>query len=258
MERPSKRLRTIPPPPPDDRHNGYLDSVPDEVLRIVLRYLSRRPAHEKWHAYISAHSVDTALHVGGALERVASMEFHGIGGLDGIPSVTNLDVEILRSLVSRLPLRSLDVQLPGENFLSDILLECVDELRELVLDTAYIAMTQNDILAISMYCTKLSRLQIRGTRIEGPLTPIWRSLGSTLTGIYIARDYSAAGYRFPDIASVHDLVKHCVNLDRVVVQTLNYHTVDILVALGSRIRVLGIMSPSTVMHKDWGLWRIVC
>ncbi len=203
--------------------------------------------------------MDTALDVGGALKRAALMEFNCIGGMYGTPSGTNLDVTILRSFTCRLPLLSLNVQISRENFLSVVLPKCGDILRELVLDTAHIAMTQNDILAISMYCTKLLVLQIRGGRVESPLTPIWRSLGSTFRGLHIGCDYSAAGSRFLDLVSAHDLVEHCVNLHYLGVQTLRYHhTVDILVALGSRIRVLGITAPSTAMHTDLRIWREMC
>ena len=78
-ERPAKRLRANVPTTLDEVRNCYLDTVPDEILRIVLRYLLRRPQHENWHAYLSARLVDTALHMGGALERAALVEFHRIG-----------------------------------------------------------------------------------------------------------------------------------------------------------------------------------
>ncbi len=257
MERLSKRLRIIPAPATDVRRNCYLDTVPEEILRVVLRYLSRRPKHENWHTYISARSVDTVLEVGSTLERAALIEFHRIGGKYGIHPGNTPDVTILRSLVSRLPLRSLVLQLPGEYLLSSLLPTCGDELRELVLHTTHISMTQSDILAISTYRTKLTSLAIVGESVEGPLTPIWRSIGSTLTGLYIGCDYSAAGFRFLDLVSAHDLVEYCKNLHHVVVQTWNYHIANILAALGSRIRVLGIKEPPYLTRADWHNWRKV-
>ncbi len=122
-ERQSKQLRSIPSPiqTPDGALNCYLDTVPDDILRIVLRYLSRRPQHETWHAYISADSVNIALDVGGALGRAVLMEFRIIGGVNGIgiPPVAALNVSILRRLVYRLPLLRLVLEIRQDESLPD-------------------------------------------------------------------------------------------------------------------------------------------
>ncbi len=113
-----KRLRSIPPPTLDEACNCYLGTVPDEILRLVLRFLSTRPHHQHWHAYISADSVNTALDVGGALGRAASMEFDIIGDINGIviPRVAAVDEKNLRPFVYRLPLRGLVLRIPKMGF----------------------------------------------------------------------------------------------------------------------------------------------
>ncbi len=260
-ERPSKRLRTCPPPTPDDTRNCYLNTVPDDILRLILRYLSGRPLCESWHPYISVDAVKTAVDIGGALGRAASIEFNIIGGTDGIPLDTALDASVLRSLVYRLPLQKLEIQLPGrliwvctpkgiigefhgDDLLPRILPGCGAELRELVLDTGRIVLSEKDILAISTHCTKLSSVAVRGTRIEGTLAPIWRSLGSTLIRVYIGRYYSVFGIRDRKAFSESDLVQHCLNLYRVDVEEIDDAVIDVLVTLGSRIRVLSIKDAS--------------
>ncbi len=78
-ERQPKRLGTSTSPISDDAHNSYLDTVPDENLRVILRYLSRHPQHHNWRAYISASSVNTALDVGGPRARVAFQNSKALG-----------------------------------------------------------------------------------------------------------------------------------------------------------------------------------
>ncbi len=196
-----KRLRPNPPPAPDDARHNFLDTVPDEVLRIVLRHLSNRPQTQNWHPYISAHSVNTALDVGGALARAASIELRSIGGDDGFRLDTVVDDSILqlRPLVYRLRLHRLVLDLPAEDKLLDLLRGCAAELREFYLYSWRNSVTKNDIHAISTHCTKLSSLTITVRRAESPLAPIWRSLGSTLTRIHISR-------RLISAFSVRDLV----------------------------------------------------
>ncbi len=222
---------------------------------MVLRCLSRRPQHRSWHAYVSPFSVSTVLGVGGALARVASQEFRIVGGEDGIPLHANLDASILCSLVHRLPLHRLVLKLNGGLVLPNLLDGCAPELKELVVDARGSVVTEIDILSISIHCTKLSYLAIHGNHVAGTLTPIWRSLGSTLTRIYIGWYFSEFGYGIVDTISVPDLVKHCVNLRHVDVLTLNEEIADVLVALGSRIRVLGIEDE---LVSGIALWRKVC
>ncbi len=238
-ERLSKRLRSCPPPAPDEARNYYFDTVPDDILRIVLRYLSRRPQSRHWHRNIAAESVNTTLDVGGALGRAALMEFNIVGGENGIPP-GNLDLTILRPLVYRLALRRLVLRISrnaGVDLLTYIIPGCGAELRELVLDYGNMMMTENEVVAISKHCTKLSWLEIGGRCIQGTLAPIWCSLGPTLTRIYIGRQY---GRNVWDVFSVPDLVKHCVNLYRVDVKVMDYEMSRILATLGSRIRVLSV------------------
>ncbi len=237
-----RRLRASPPTTPDDARNCYLGTVPDDSLRIVLRFLSHRPQHLNWHAYISARRVNTVLNVGGALARAALSEFHGIGGKDGVPFDTDDDASILRPLVYRLPLRRLTLKLPGEKVLPDLLRRCGAELREMVLYGTVFRRT--DILAVSTQCTKLSSLAIHGNRVEGTLAPIWRSIGFTLSRIHICRKILGA------IAGPY-LVRHCLMLRRVDVLSLNDVIADVLVALGSRIRVLGIGCQSDTTIAPW-------
>ncbi len=184
--------------------------------------------------------MNTALDVGGALERAALMEFNIVGGEYGILSDSTVDVRTVQRLVYRLPLCKLVLKISREGLLPDLLRVCGAELRELVLDVQEILFMKADILAISTDCTKLSSLKIHGRRIEGALAPIWRSLGSTLTHIYIG-DYSST---FDDVISVALLVQHCLNLYRVDVETVNNENIRILIALSSRIRVLGIENHS--------------
>ena len=257
-----------PSPTANEPRNCYLDTLPDVILRIVLRYSSGRPQHNNWHGHISADSVNTALDVGGALGRAASLIFNGIGGKNGFPLDPCLDVTIIRPLVHRLPLLKLELQLPGRlvwictpkgmirefrgvNLLSQLLPGCGAGLRELVLDTERIVVMENDILAISTHCTKLSSLAIRGRRIEGVFAPIWRSLGRTLARIYIGRYYSVFGERDLNVISVPDLAQHCVNLHRVDMKKLGGETTGMMVALGSRVRVLSIEDPSHRMNTCW-------
>ncbi len=253
-EHQSKRLRTSPPPTPDDARNCYLGTVPDEILRIVLRFLSRRPQHQNWHRYTSPLSVNTALDVGGALARAASLEFRSIGGRVGVPLDSPHDASILRPLVHRLSLHRLVLKLDGGQALPDLLRRCGAELRELDLDAYGTAVTEADILAISAHCTNLSSLAIDGNRFEGMLTPIWRSIGSTLTRIYFGHYNCAFGNGIVDAISVPDFVEHCVNLRRVDVGMLNHAYADVLIALGSRIRVLNIEDE---LDSDFAPWRDV-
>ncbi len=239
---PSKRHRTSSPPKPDEGRNRYLDTLSYDISGIVLRHLSWRPQHENWHAYVPADWVNNVLDVRGVLGRAALMEFNSIEDMNGIgiSPVTALDLSISLPLAYRLPLRRLVLEFREEESLPDLIRGCGAELRKLVLDTANSVMTEKSILAISTHCTKLSSLAIRGWRMESTLTPIWRSLGSTLTRIYIGRYDCALGQ---NAISVPDLVEHCVNLSRVDVERMDDETADILVALGRRIRVLDIEKP---------------
>ncbi len=255
MEPWCKRFRASPPPAPDDARKRYLDTVPDDSLRIILRYSSRRPKHHNWHAYVSPCLVNTALDVGGALARAASLEFQSIGGTDGIALDADDDASILRPLVHRLPLRRLVLELPGEDVLPGLLRRCGAGLRELVLDAGWTVVTKTDILAISTRCTKLSYLAIHGNHVAGTLTPIWRALGSTLTRIYIGWYFSAFGHGILGTISVPDLVEHCVNLRRVDVLSLTHAIADVLVALGSRIRFLSVEDELVINTAPW---REVC
>ncbi len=98
----SKRFRRRPPPTHDNARNCYLDTLADDNLRLVLCYLSDRPKYQNWRAYVSAFSVNTAPDLGGAVTRLAPMEFQNIGsengipGEDGIPLHTFLHASILR------------------------------------------------------------------------------------------------------------------------------------------------------------------
>ncbi len=270
-ERASKRLRSSPSATPNEAYNSYLDTLPDDIVRIVLRDLSRRPQDENWHANVSAKSVNIALDVGGTLARVVRKEFRIIGGKHGLWLDPTLDESILRSLAYQLPLCKLVLQLPGRDvwictpkgiigesrgvdLLSRLLPGCGAELKEMVLHGGKIVVTENDILAISTHCTQLSSLAIHGKRIEGVLAPIWRSLGSTLTRIYVGCYYSMFGEKDPNVISAGDLVKHCVNLHRVDVEELDDGTTDVMVTLGSRIRVLGVESRP---YMDLAYWRKV-
>ena len=238
----SKRFRANPHSTLDDARNCYLDTVPDEVVRLVLRYLSDRPKHRNWQAYISAELVDTALDVGGALARAGSKEFHSIGGEDGIRIWRVRDVRCLSRLVYRLPVHRLvfELRLLGNDPLDGLLRGYGAELRELVLRAKGAVVTKTDILDISTHCRRLSSFAVHDGLVDSPLTPMWRTLGSTLTRISIGwyAQYSASGYGFLDIMSVPDMARHCLNLRRVDVGKLNIALGEVLTALGSRIRVL--------------------
>ncbi len=117
--------------------NCYLDTVPGDCLRTVLRNLSLRPKHHNWHTYISANSVDTTVDVGGALARAAIVEFIRFGGTDGIPLRSISDLVCLRRLVYKLPARRLVVQHRVNNFFRDLIRGCRAESRDLVLDARY-------------------------------------------------------------------------------------------------------------------------
>ncbi len=239
-----KRLRRSRPSAPGDVGSCYFDTIPDDSLGIVLRYLSRRPHHRNWDACISAHVVNTALDVGGAFARAATLEFHSIGGKDGIPLGNFYDASILRSLVYRLPLHRLVLKLSRREVLPDLLHGCGAELREIVLYARATVVTEPCIQAISTHCMKLSSLAIHGYRVEGTLTPIWRSLGATLTRIHICSGILG-------VISTPDLVEHCVNLHRVDMRTVKHEVADVLVALGSRIRVLDIGYQSVLNIAPW-------
>ncbi len=235
MERRSDVLSADQPPTRDDCRINYFDTVPDEVLRILLRHLSSRPQRQSWHPYISEVSVKTALDVGGALARAASHEFHGIGIKDGIhwDTADNVSMLLLCPIIHRLALHRLVLRLDGGLILPDVLRGCGAELKELGLDGRGTVVKETDILAVSTYCTNLSSFAIQNSTSESPLGPIWRSLGSNLTRIFICP-------RILDAFSVSQLMNHCVNLHHVVLGPLNGEIVDILLAIGSRIRVLGI------------------
>ncbi len=251
LERQPKRLCASPLPTRYGARKCYLDTIPDEILRIVLRYLSRRPQHYNWHAYVSPLLVYTALNAGGALARTALLEFQSVGGKDGIAHDPTLDASILRSLVYRLPLRRLILKFDGNQALPDLLRGCGAELRELALNAGSTAITKTDILAICTHCTKLASIAIHGIYLKSPLAPIWRSLGSTLTRVHIGDYYSNFVYGIEGNLSVADLVRHCVNLRHLDMLTLNPMTEDVLVALGSRIRVLRIKNEIDVHIDVW-------
>ncbi len=169
----SKQLRTIPLQTHDEERSLYLDTVPDEILRSVLRYLFRRPQNETWHAYVSADLESIALDVGGALGRTALMEFYITEGKRGIPPGTTLDMSILLALAYRIPLRRLASEFNEEAILPALLRGSGAELRELDVCTEGIVLTENDILAIATQCTKLCSLTIRDGCIAGVLAPIY-------------------------------------------------------------------------------------
>ncbi len=125
--------------------------------------------------------MNTAQDVGGALGRAALMEFDNIGGMNGIttPLVTTLEVSTFRPLVYRLPVRRLVLQLSERKLwsftpkgmfrdfrevelLADLLRGCGADLRELVLDTSAIEVTEKEILAIATHCKKIEELCATG------------------------------------------------------------------------------------------------
>ncbi len=179
------------------------------------------------------------------------MEFHSIGGDDGILFDALRDESILRPLVDRLSLCRLVLKVYEKGLLPDLLRVCGAGLRELVLESECATLRKNDILAISAHCTKLSLLAIHSRRVEGTLAPIWRSLGSTLTHIYFHHHLFTAAYESVDIISVSDLMKHAVNPLRIDMQMLNDAAANVLIALGSRIRVLGFAHQSVVGTAPW-------
>ena len=142
-ERRSNRLRGSPLPTPDSARYSYLYTLADDNLRVVLRYLSCRPQHLSWHAYIPEFSVKTALDVGGAFRRVASSEFHSLGGKDSILFDPFLDASMLHPLVHRLPLRRLFLELRDDQVSPDLLFGCGAELREFVLDARGVPWLRN-------------------------------------------------------------------------------------------------------------------
>ncbi len=85
--------------------------------------------------------------------------------------------------------------------LSDLLRGCGPELREFVLYAWGTEVTEDDNLAISTHCTNLSSLAIHSNRVESPVAPIWRSIGSRLTRVNIGNyyRYSDVGYGFHGI-----------------------------------------------------------
>ncbi len=253
-ERTAIRLSASQQLTPDDSPSRYLNTLPDDVLRLVLRYLSRRPQQENWHPYISGLLVITAVDVGGAFAHAASSEFNSIGGDGGIRLGSSADDLMFRPLFYRLPLLRIDLQLLEDNVLPDILRGCGAELRVLVLDPPSAGITKTDILAISTHCRRLSSLAIRCSNFEAPLTPIWRSLGSTLTRIYFGFYYATSDSEILRTVSLPDLTEHCVNLRRVDVLTMNHALAVVLVALGSRIRILGVEDE---LGKSIASWRAV-
>ena len=229
----------------DDARSHYLDTVPDEIARIFLRFLSDRPQNRNWRRYISIVSINTALDIDGALARAASLEFHSLEGQCSNPiNDAASDASILRTLVPRLHLYRLVLKLDGYLILPDLLRGCGAELRELDLYPSHnTVVTETEVLAISTHCMKLFVLAIHGNRFEGTLAPIWRSLGSTLAWVYFGR-YDL------DAIAVPDLVEHCANL-KYVDCTFFHPFTDVLVALGSRIRVLNIKFATVVCVVVW-------
>ncbi len=114
---------------------------------------------------------------------------------------------------------------------------------------------ETDVLAITTHCTKLSSLAIYGNRIEGTLAPIWRSLGSTLTRIHIGCYYPPIGFGIVEIIAAAALMEHCVNLYRADVEKLDDAVADVLVAFGSRIRVLNVRNE---FSSNIARWHEVC
>lgn len=254
LERRSKRLRASPPPIPDDAGRRYLDTLPDDSLRIVLRHLSRRPNNHNWHSYLSPLAVCTALDVGGGLARAARFEFHRLGGKDSIEIDMILDASILRPLVHRLPLHRLVLNLGRHQLLPDLLRGCGGQLKELILEASSSVVTEMEVNAVSTHCTQLSSFVLRTNHVEGTLIPIWRSLGSTLEHIYLDVYYSPLGRGALQIISVSNLVQHCVKLKRVDVNTLRHGIADVLIALGKRVRVLKV---EREVRNNPILWRKV-
>ena len=138
--------------------------------------------------------------------------------------------------------------------LPDLLRICGSELRELVVKGCLTK--ESDILAITTHCTKLSSLAIHGNQFEVTLAPIWRSLGSTLTRIFIGTYIILPTLELTvNVISVPDLVEHCGYLHRVDIEHLDDDKADILIALGSRIRVLDV---GLRLDPNITSWRKVC
>ncbi len=95
------------------------------------------------------------------------------------------DASILCSLVHRLQFHRLVLQLKRALLSPALLRDCGGELRELILFAFRTVVENADVLALSTHCSKISSLTIHGDCVDGSLAPIWRSLGSTLTKIYI-------------------------------------------------------------------------
>ncbi len=94
---------------------------------------------------------------------------------------------------------------------------------------------ESDILAISTDCAQLTSLAIRCRHVESTFAPMWRSLKSNLSPIYISGNYWALRQ---NAISVYNLLYHCVNLSRIDEERVDEETVVIMATIGNRIRVV--------------------
>ncbi len=208
---------------------SYLDFLPDEVLERLVRFLSKRPNHENWKFSVSVEDAVSLYNYGGPLSVGARKHFDTLSTTIPYAEDPGLYVKVFceaemgifchlltvagdavhtlfmgsyaLSLLSWITpftqhcvnVRNITLCGIDESFpLEDVLRARSGCWSELSLSNREV-LTPAQIHAISAHCKGLRKFALGRTTILDDLSPIWESIGSTLTFI------SLQGTRIPGV-----------------------------------------------------------
>ncbi len=114
----------------DGYFDDYLERLPPEVLRSIIRQLSSRPYSDYWQTYVDAWHLFEILEYGGALADVARREFTALHtwrlgrGLFGGGDVTMDILELIGPVVKEIGLAQIKWKVVFTDRISSICSHC--------------------------------------------------------------------------------------------------------------------------------------
>lgn len=219
----AKRRRKASAEPHFSDKRSYLNTLPEDALIVVLRFLSFRPYLRNWKAHVSPRDALQVLQCSGSLAVAARKSFDTIhahiscGQMQGratkglhLERISDLSMfyDLVAEQAPRLRTLTLDVggsfekmegtqfefcvnlrvlalgRLFGTNYLLPILATCGGALRELHLGGDK-RLPAYVILVIAKHCRALETLIIEHDSFAAPTVSIWEAVGGTLRKLAI-------------------------------------------------------------------------
>lgn len=216
----------------------YFDTIPNDALHNVIRFLAKNPCSERWMTEIKAEDVVSVVDCTSSISVAARELFTSVinsynekvgSRFNSLMFTTKPEFdEILNKLASNVThfhfpdnqervcykeleqLRVLKIdEEPRATHVGQILRTSQSSLRELYLDRNNLEMSI--IHSVREHCESIEKLSLVYRKSIIPLEPMWATIGQSLKEVCFGgsvKDYSA-------------IARHCSNLDRL--QLLNFH-----------------------------------